>query len=94
MQILIVHQGHARCLYSEAIPLPNLGRITIRRGSHVEPVTTAIGGLLWIADLAPVAGPRLGPFEHRSQALQAEVNWLEKHWLEKDCLSDQSGGSS
>lgn len=42
------------------------------RASHVEP--TASGE--WAADLAPVGGPRLGPFKRRGQALAAEVRWL------------------
>ena len=31
--------------------------------------------------LAPWGGPRLGPFPKRSQALEAERQWLEQHWL-------------
>jgi hypothetical protein len=54
-----------------------LGRLSIARGSHVEP--TADGR--WTADLSPAGGPLLGPFERRSQALAAEVAWLETHWL-------------
>lgn len=77
MQIIIDAKGNARCIYAEAIPLSQLGRIKIRRGSHVEPVA----GGTWIADMAPVNGPRLGPFTMRSQALAAERRWLEKHWL-------------
>ena len=97
MQILIDAHGHLRCVYSEEIRLPSLGRITIRRGSHVEPERVSDGSSQWIADLTPVAGPRLGPFEHRSQAVRAELNWLERHWLqkrrlEKHALFDQSSG--
>ena len=33
------------------------------------------------ADLSPVGGPLLGPFERRSDAVQAEVYWLETNWL-------------
>ena len=39
-----------------------------RRASHVEPDADG----RWWADLSPVAGPRLGPFEVRSAALDAE----------------------
>ena len=35
----------------------------------------------WHADLRPVGGPVLGPFDRRSEALAAEVAWLEEHWL-------------
>jgi hypothetical protein len=31
--------------------------------------------------LAPVKGPRLGPFDRRSQALDSERAWLEHYWL-------------
>lgn len=76
MQIVIESNGTARCVYSEKIELAALGDVNIARGSHVEPQT---GG--WTADLSPVNGPVLGPFEHRSQALGAELNWLNSHWL-------------
>jgi hypothetical protein len=35
----------------------------------------------WFADLSSVSGPVLGPFNSRSQALQAELDWLEANWL-------------
>jgi hypothetical protein len=77
MQLLIEPNGQVRCLYSETLELRSLGAVTIRRASHVEPD----GNDAWSADLSPVAGPRLGPFEHRSSALAAEQVWLETHWL-------------
>ena len=77
MQLVIDSQGEVRCVYDETLPLAELGRVTITRGSHVEPTETG----QWTADLAPVLGPRLGPFATRSAALQAEREWLEQHWL-------------
>jgi hypothetical protein len=77
MQLLIQTEGTVRCVYSEQIALSALGHMTIRRGSHVEPDNLA----RWFVDLAPIAGPRLGPFEHRSSALGAEQAWLEQYWL-------------
>ena len=77
MEIVIQTGGTAHCIYSETIRLSNLGRLSIKRGSHVEPDSEG----RWIADLSPVNGPRLGPFENRSQALAAEVEWLAKNWL-------------
>ena len=77
MQLIITPGGSVRCLYAEAIRLAELGPLAIERASHVEP--DAKGH--WWADLAPVAGPRLGPFTARSAALAAETEWLNEHWL-------------
>ena len=64
-------------IYGEQIDLHALGRPAISRASHVEPDPHG----RWFADLSPVAGPKLGPFERRSQALAAEISWLETNWL-------------
>jgi hypothetical protein len=77
MTLVIDHGGQVRCLYAEGIDLATLGAITISRASHVEPDSDGH----WWADLQPVRGPKLGPFERRSQALEAETAWLESHWL-------------
>ena len=47
MQIIIEKNGACRCLYSEELNLHALGRVLIRRGSHVEPTDDG----RWIADL-------------------------------------------
>lgn len=78
MQLLIDPHGHLRCLYEEALDLRTLGTLRIRRASQVEPDPHGC----WWADLALVSGPRLGPFPRRSDALAAELDWLEQHWLE------------
>jgi len=77
MRLVIKPDGSVRCLYDEAVDLSSLGSLTIQRGSHVEPDATG----QWLADLAPVDGPVLGPFNRRSEALAAERDWLEKNWL-------------
>lgn len=77
MQLVIDPTGEVRCVYDEALPLAELGRLTIARGSHVEPDPAG----LWTADLSPVGGPLLGPFATRSAALDAEREWLEHNWL-------------
>lgn len=77
MQLVIELGGVIRTVYDEAIPVNALGTPVILRASHVEP--DEFGH--WIADLAPVGGPRLGPFLRRSEALAAEHTWLETHWL-------------
>lgn len=83
MQLLIDAQGNIRCVYSETVDLAQLGLMTISRGSHVEP--DAAGD--WHADLSPVGGPKLGPFGRRSEALAAEMRWLDTHWLLSDAAS-------
>lgn len=77
MELLITPEATIRCLYDETLELTALGQLQIQRGSHVEP--TADGQ--WTVDLSPVNGPLLGPFPRRSEALAAEVTWLEQHWL-------------
>ena len=78
MQIIIMPSGDVRCVYSEEIDLATLGNPTITRASHVEPDEHG----QWWADLSPVDGPSLGPFSTRSEALAAEQQWLDRHWLE------------
>ncbi len=73
MQLMIHPDGTVACLYGEAIDLTKLGGLTIRRASHVEPDENG----WWHADLSPVNGPVLGPFEARSEALSAEEAWIE-----------------
>jgi hypothetical protein len=77
MKLVVAPGGTARALYTEAIDLAALGPLHIRRASSVEPDEHG----RWHADLRPVGGPVLGPFDRRSAALAAEVAWLEEHWL-------------
>jgi hypothetical protein len=77
MRLVIDRCGRVRAIYEEALDLAALGRLEIRRASHVEP--NEAGG--WRADLSPVGGPVLGPFARRSAALEAERDWLEANWL-------------
>jgi hypothetical protein len=77
MELVVLPSGDMRLIYSETLDLAAFGQLTIRRASHVEPDERG----QWFADLAPVAGPRLGPFDCRSQALAAEEAWLTTHAL-------------
>jgi hypothetical protein len=77
MQLLVDRHGTVHCLYGETIDLNALGSLAIRRASYVE----ADDSGRWWADMAPVGGPKLGPFGRRSEALGAETQWLEQHWL-------------
>lgn len=77
LEIVIGPGGTATCLYSEDLDLAALGEVQVRRASCCEPDDCG----RWWADLAPVGGPKLGPFAKRSQAIAAEVRWLQEHWL-------------
>lgn len=78
-KIVIGQDGTARAIYDDALRpvLAALGQSQIRRASHVEPDHDGN----WTADMSPVSGPVLGPFEQRGEALAAEVAWLEAHVL-------------
>ncbi len=76
MDLRIDPGGTVRCVYDEALDLSVLGSLTITRASYVEPDEEGS----WWSDLSPVQGPRLGPFNRRSEALSAEAAWLAAHW--------------
>ena len=77
MELVVSRTGEVRCIYSDSIPLSQLGKLSISRASHVEP--NLVGQ--WCADPSPAGGPSLGPFSKRADAIVAEVRWLEEHWL-------------
>ncbi len=77
MHLVIDSRGGVRAVYGELIDLRALGRPAIARASHVEPDDQG----RWLADMGLVNGPVLGPFAHRSEALEAERAWLEANWL-------------
>ena len=77
MFVWIQPDGVVRFVYEDALRgLLALGQPTLRRASHVEPTSNG----QWIADLGPMDGPVLGPFETRAAALEAEHTWLVHHF--------------
>jgi hypothetical protein len=77
MFVWIRPDGTLRFVYDDALHgLLALGQPTIRRVSHVEPTPDG----QWTADLGPMEGPVLGPFETRAAALDAERAWLVHHF--------------
>lgn len=76
MQLIISPQGMIRAIYDETLDLSTFGSMRIHRASFVEPDEQG----RWFVDLAPVNGPKLGPFRLRSRALVAEQVWLELNW--------------
>lgn len=79
MRLYISTSGDCSAIYDDSLDLHSLGRPQISRASHVEPTTEG----QWTADLSPLAGPVLGPFPTRRQALDAEVAWLEAWFANK-----------
>ncbi len=77
VQLVVTAAGNVRAIYSERIDLAQLGKVSIRRGSLVEPADDG----RWTADMSPCGGPLLGPFAVRSEAIEAEIAWLAEHWL-------------
>jgi hypothetical protein len=80
IELVIDPGGTANCIYTDDLDdldLARLGEVRVRRASAVEPDDHA----RWWADLAPVGGPKVGPFRKRTAAVEAEVAWLRQHWL-------------
>lgn len=76
MTVTIMPDGTLGFIYSDELqPLLSLGTPTVRRASHVEPNEDG----QWTADMGPSGGGLLGPFKLRSEALAAEVAWLDTH---------------
>lgn len=79
MKIKINPDGTAIMIYTEDINIADLGSVqSITRVSRVEPTS----GNQWAADMGPIGGPVLGAFDKRSDALSAEINWIEENILE------------
>lgn len=72
-------KGQMKSLYNEEFNLKEFGKTSIKRASHVEPTKEG----KWTANLTPVNGPILGPFNKRSEALKTEVDWINKNILTK-----------
>ena len=53
MELIVQSTGDVRCLYGEELNLAALGKLSIQRGSHVEPTDDG----RWTADLHSVASP-------------------------------------
>ena len=89
MELVVGPSGQVFCLYDEAIDLSSIGQLHIARASHVEPDEDG----QWWAELAPVDGPKLGPFHRRSEALEAERRWLEANWLQRNLRLKVAGSA-
>jgi hypothetical protein len=88
-EIIVAPNGMLRFIYDDdlASMLQDIGTLSIKRASHVEP-DPEHGG--WTADMSPVGGGVLGPYLTRSIALEEEKAWLNKHGIPipKDSTTD------
>lgn len=76
-EIVFDDDGLASFVHSDHLAgLIDGGVAVIERASHVEP-----SGVEWIADMAPVGGPVLGPYENRGDALAAEVGYISRNYF-------------
>lgn len=84
VDVVILADGTVKFLYYDELkPLLDIGDVDVKRASHVDPEKLENGELKWFADLAPVSGPKLGPFDTRNEAIDAEVVWLSVNYLNK-----------
>jgi len=76
-EVLFATDGTARFIHDDDLldVAREVGTVTIRRASHVEPTDDG----RWTADMGPCGGPVLGPWNHRADALSAERAWLVEH---------------
>lgn len=74
--IRIAPDGELTFIYNDALAcLLDEGQADIQRASHVEPTADGQG---WQADMSPVNGPMLPVCKLRSEALAAEVVYLNE----------------
>lgn len=79
IELIIDEDAVIHAIYNDALrPLFDEASFSeVRRASHVEPC----GGGRWTADMGPVGGPVLGPFDTHEQAIQAETAYIRKEIL-------------
>lgn len=72
--VVVGRSGDVRFVHDDALigTARSIGAVSIRRASNVEPDERGE----WVADLAPVGGPKLAPTATRAAALAAEHEWL------------------
>lgn len=81
IEVYVDANGTLQYVHDDALAAylePFASSVEIRRASHVEP---AADGRSWEADLAPVGGPKLIGFKTRAEALLAERDWLQEHYM-------------
>lgn len=78
--IAVDENGCLQFIYDDALAFLLRGSdrtASVKRASHVEPNEQG----KWTADMSPVGGPVLGPFDFRQEALTAETDWLMENYI-------------
>lgn len=81
--VIAFRNGEAHQIYDEGCPIAIPGKKVCKRASHVEPVEGPENTVSWVVDLTPLGGPIFPPLTTRTQALAAERQWIEDHYLRK-----------
>jgi hypothetical protein len=80
MKITVEVDGRIKFIYDDSVAevMQEVGTLEVKRASHVE-FDNSDG--FWWADMSPVGGPRMGPFNLRHTALEVERVWLEENGI-------------
>jgi hypothetical protein len=85
---VLIQKGKVSLLYDDVIG-PRLqkalgAKAEVKRISHVEPVPGPRDKIEFEADLSPIGGPKLTGFSTHSEAVKAEVDWInQNHFISK-----------
>lgn len=74
--IFIRPDGEIKHVYSDDLRflVDQAKHVEISRGSTVEPTSDG----LWVADMAPIHGPKSPAFKLRSEALDWEIDYINR----------------
>ena len=75
---VVISRGKARAIYSEEL-VPYIRALDgkIERATYAEPADDGT----WYVDLTKFGGGLVRGFETRQAAVDWEIAWLKKHWL-------------
>jgi hypothetical protein len=84
-QKILIHGGKVKSIYKDGASHDLLeklgGKATITRASHVEAPTEELQNIEFTVDLTPSGGPVINGFKSYTEAVDAEVAWLNENTL-------------
>jgi hypothetical protein len=82
---ILIKKGTLKALYKDGHSHQLLsklgGKATIKRASHVEAPLQSLDNIEFEVDLTPSGGPILKGYKSYQEAVEAEVEWLNKNIL-------------